>query len=371
MSRKIFLSLLLLLSPLAQADPERLRQMLHSMPKCELHTHLEGCVRPQTILELAEEYRVSLPANNEEALKRVIEMKPGQTLTDFLKKFDCFRFVFDHPQSLRRIAYEAIAENAEENVLYTELRINPVKHPDLLPVEGVLDAVLEGMQDACRDYDVEAGLIVSLNRSYSMESAMAVARAAAARKDRGVIGMDLAGDEARFQAKSFQPIFDYAREQGLHITIHAGEAAGPESIQQALDFCHAERIGHGVRLGEDAACLKTIRERRIPLEMCPNSNRLISLVGTLGEHPLPRYLRQGIPVSVSTDDRHIFDLTLTGEYVDLVEQAGVTPLELREMVLGAARASFLPKERKERLLRRLGEAMQRFESEWGEDLKTP
>ena len=356
--------LLLLGSAVAEPDLERLRARLHDMPKVELHTHLEGAVRPQTILELAPRYGVVLPADTVEGLKKQLQMRPGETLLDFLKKFDCFRFVFDHPESLRRITYELIEENARENVLYTELRINPVKHPDLLSVDGVLDAVLQGIDEARRELGVDAALIVSINRSYSLQSAMQVAQAAVARKHRGVVGIDLAGDEVHHPVEKFREVFDFAQAHELRITIHAGEAAGADSIRRSVELCHAERIGHGVRLGEDPEVLELVRQRQIPLEMCPNSNRLINVVKDIPSHPMARYYHAGVPVSLSTDDRHIFGLTLTGEYVDMARQGGLTLAELQDISLAAARQSFLPEDRKRALIERMQQRMQEHRQRW-------
>ena len=350
-------------------DRVTLQELLEDMPKTEIHTHLEGAVRPQTILDLAPEYQVQLPANTVEGLKKSVQMGPGENLLDFLKKFDCFRFVFDHPESLRRITYELIEENAQENVLYTELRINPVKHPEILSVDGVLDAVLEGIDQARQDFGVEAALIVSINRSYPIESAMQVARAAVARKDRGVVGLDLAGDEFHYPVEKFQAVFDYAQAHQLHITIHAGEAAGPESIARAIELCHAERIGHGVRLAESESILKQVQQRGIPLEMCPNSNLLINVVKDLPSYPLARYYHAGIPVTLNTDDRHIFDLRLSGEYLAMAQSCGLTVPELEEISLTGARVSFLPPARKATLIARMEQSMADFEERWAERLR--
>ncbi len=332
-------------------------RLVQEMPKTELHTHLEGAVRPDTILELARVYNADLGAATVEELKTKIEMRPGENLLDFLKKFDPFRFVFDHPESLRRVAYEMVEEEAREGVIYSEIRINPVKREDRVSIDGVLDAVLEGMHEASRDYGIESRLIVSLNRSYSLESAMRVAQAAVARKDRGVVGLDLAGDEVHHPASKFQEIFDYAQREGLHITIHAGEAVGPDSIRQALETCHAERIGHGVRLGEDPAVVQEVARRHAALEMCPSSNLLINAVKDLKSYPLMSYAHQGIPVTLSTDDRHIFDLTLTGEYMAMAEQCGLSLQDLEKISLNGIRYSFLPERDKARVEARWRERM--------------
>lgn len=338
-------------------DRESFLRLVQQMPKTELHTHLEGAVRPETILELAPVYGVDLGAANVEDLKRKIQMRPGEDLLAFLKKFDPFRFIFDHPESLQRVAYEMVEEEAREGVVYSEIRINPVKHEEVLGIEGVLDAVLEGMHQASADHGIESRLIVSLNRSYPVDSAMRVARAAAARKDRGVVGMDLAGDEVHHPAAKFKEVFDYARDQGLHITIHAGEAVGPDSIRQALEVCHAERIGHGVRLGEDPAVLDEVARRHTTLEMCPDSNLLINVVKDLKSYPMMAYAQRGIPVTLSTDDRHIFDLTLTGEYMAMAEQCGLSLQDLEEISLTGIRSSFLPEREKARVEARWRERM--------------
>jgi len=369
MNLRTLCSLLVLASGLGAAQAEEggaasLAARLRDMPKTELHTHLEGAVRPETILELAPDYGVTLPARDVEGLKKHIQMRPGENLLDFLKKFECFRFVFDHPESLRRITYELIEENARENVLYTELRINPVKHPDQLSVDGVLDAVLEGLEQARQQLGVEAALIVSINRSYPVASAMEVARAAVARMDRGVVGLDLAGDEVHHPVEKFQEVFDFARSQNLHITIHAGEAAGPQSIRRAVEVCHAERIGHGVRLQEDLSVMELVRKRAIPLEMCPNSNRLINVVTDLTSYPMARYFHGGIPVTLSTDDRHIFDLDLTHEYCDMARLGGMTLEELEEVSLNGARFSFLPPSRKRALVRLMLQRMSEYRQRW-------
>lgn len=333
---------------------------MRAMPKVELHTHVEGAVRPETILDVARQYELPLPAETVEQLKSKIGMRPGEDLLAFLKKFDHFRFVFDRPDTLRRLAYECIDDNARENVMYTELRINPRKNPEKVSVDQVLDAVLEGMQQAEKDLGVKARLIASINRSYSVDSAWEIARAAVARKDRGIVGLDLAGDEVHHPASKFKEVFAYARENGLEVTIHAGEAVGPESIRQAIDDCGATRIGHGVRLQEDPALEKRVAEQGVVLEMCPTSNELLNVCPDLTRYPLKHYHHQGIPVTVNTDDRHIFDVTLAGEYTCLAEKTGMSLQELQQVALNAAEAAFLPPAEKADLRQEFVQRMSAF-----------
>ena len=313
-----------------------------SMPKVELHTHVEGAVRPETILDIAEQHQLPLPADTASALKEKIGMRPGEDLLAFLKKFDHFRFVFDQPSTLERLAYECIEDNARENIGYTELRINPRKNLQKVSIDEVLDSVLKGMKQASSDLGVESRLIVSINRSYPVESAMDIARAAVARKDQGVVGLDLAGDEVHHPASKFKEVFAYARENGLHVTIHAGEAVGPESIRQAIEDCGAQRIGHGVRLQEDPKLEAEVRQKGVVLEMCPTSNQLLNVTPDLKQYPLKRYHHQGIAVTINTDDRHIFDVTLASEFTTLARETGMSLQELQQVALNGVEAAFLP-----------------------------
>ncbi|MFN8610431.1 MAG: adenosine deaminase [Vulcanimicrobiota bacterium] len=338
-------------------------EWMRQMPKAELHTHVEGAVRPETILNIAEQYELPLPAPTVDELKQKIAMRQGENLLDFLKKFDHFRFVFDRPETLSRLAFECIEDNARENIVYTELRINPRKNTEKVSIDQVLDSVLNGMEKAKSELGVDCRLIASINRSYPVESAWEIARAAVARKDRGVVGLDLAGDEVNHPASKFAEVFDYARSNGLRITIHAGEARGPESVMQAVDLCHAERIGHGVRLHEDPAAMRALRDKGTVLEMCPESNKLLNVTPDLKAYPLKKYMEFGIPVTINTDDRHIFDVNLAHEYTSLAENTGLSLQQLQGVARNAVKAAFLPTDQKQALMASFEREMKRFESQ--------
>jgi adenosine deaminase len=345
-------------------DEATFGQMLLELPKTEIHTHVEGAVRASTVLDVADEYGYERPAASVPELQALIGMRPGETLTAFLKKFDPFRFVFDHPETLERVAYEMLEDNAAENVCYTEIRINPVKRPDKVAVGQVLDSILEGMRRGERDFGVEARLIASINRSYPVAQAWEVAREAVARKDDGIVGLDLAGDEARHAPAKFAGVFQYAKANGLQVTVHAGEALGPESIQGAVRDTLADRIGHGVRLQEDPELERQFAASAIPLEMSPTSNLLINVVKDLKTYPLRRYYHAGIPVTINTDDRHIFGSTLTGEYHVLAKETGLSLQELEQISWNGLRHAFLSAPEKMRLSREFRERMTRFEADW-------
>lgn len=322
--------------------PKAFYALAKAMPKTELHTHVEGAVRPETILDLSEQYNVELPAKTVDELKEKIGMRPGEDLLAFLKKFDCFRFVFDQPATLKRLAYEVVEDNAKENVQYTEVRINPYKRPDKVSVGEVLDSVLDGMAQASKDYGTKAVLIASINRSYDVDKAMEVAQAAVARKDKGIVGLDLAGDEVHNPPEKFTRVFDYARANGLNVTVHAGEAMGPESIRGAIHSLGATRIGHGVRAQEDPATVQLLKDKDITLEMCPTSNVLLNVVDQMAHYPAAKYFHDGVKVTLNTDDRHIFDVTLSGEYTRLAENTGLTLGELEQISLQGVDSAFLP-----------------------------
>lgn len=343
-------------------DEEAFNDIVCRMPKVELHTHIEGSVRPRTILELARQYDIELPAETVRSLRDKISMKKGENLLDFLKKFDCFRFVFDKPETLRRIAYESIQDNARDNVRYTELRMNPLKHPDILSIQKVLDAVLDGMERAKSDFGVDAGFIVSINRGYDVDSAMEVAKAAVARKNRGVVGLDLAGDEIHNPPEKFKKVFQYAKSHGLKVTIHAGEAVGPESIRKAVEVCKADRIGHGVRVQEDPELMALLKKKGTLLELCPSSNIQLGIVKNMQSYPLARYYRDGMRVSINTDDRQIFGVSLTGEYLKVARASGLSLQDLQHIAIESLEGAFLPGSRKRTLLNEFVKEFNRLNS---------
>lgn len=343
--------------------PDRFERATAEMAKVQLHLHLEGAVRPESILEEAARQNLEPPAASVEELKAKISMKPGEGLLAFLKKFDPFRFMFADVDSLKRLAYEAVEDNAKENVRYVELRMNPLKSPDRVDIGGVLDAILEGINSAEKDLGVKANFIVSLNRSYSVDSAMEVVKAAVERKENGIVGIDLAGDEINHPPEKFTEVFKYARDNGLRVTVHAGEAVGPSSIEGAIDHLKAERIGHGVRLHEDKESVARVRDEQIHLEMCPHSNYLLNIVPGMKAYPIKYYTNEGISCSLSTDDPGIFDVTLTQEHNEQARQNGFSLQQLQQLNLNAARAAFLPMVEKETLIAELEASYRKINSE--------
>ncbi len=315
-----------------------------SMPKVELHRHLEGSLRLQTMLEVASAHGITLPAS----IMRLSDMVQVQdedplTFQNFLAKFNTLRLFYKSPDVIHRVTREAVEDAARDNIKYMELRFTPValSRAERFPLHDVMEWVCTSAAAAAEEFDIQVRLLASVNRHESTELAEQVAWLAASYIDRGIVGLDLAGNEAEFPAKPFAGIFKEARQAGLHITIHAGEWAGADNVREAIDELGAERIGHGVRVMEDENVVALARERGTTFEVCVTSNYQSGVVPTLSDHPLPRMLQANLDVTLNTDDPSVSRIDLSHEFKLVCEDLGV-PLEvLKERVLAAARAAFL------------------------------
>lgn len=328
--------------------------MRHGFPLVELHRHLDGNVRLETVLDLGRRHRVALPAWTLEELRPHVEIVGREaSLVDFLAKFAVLRQVMVDYDAIRRIVRENLEDAAREGIDYIELRFSPyfmAESYGLDPV-GVVEAACDALEEATAGrMPVQAKLIGILSRHYGPEVGWCEVEAAIHGRDRGVVALDLAGDEAGFPGELFVEHFQKAREAGLRTLAHAGEAAGAASVRQALDGLGAERIGHGVRAVEDPALLERLAERRIPLEVCPTSNVQTSTVASYAAHPLPALLRRGLAVTLNTDDPSISGIDLAHEYRVAEEELGLTPAELRTLQENALEAAFLSPEEKRALL---------------------
>lgn len=319
------------------------------IPKVELHRHLEGSLRPGTLLEIAAQHGIPLPAGNFSAL---VQMQPGDPLnfTNFLSKFQTLRQFYRSPEVIERITREAVEDAAADGVRYLELRFTPVALGRLqgFSLARVMDWVTRAAQAASREFNLPLSLIASVNRHEPVELAEEVARLAAERIDSaggGIVGLDLAGSEAEFPGLPFAGVFREARESGLRITIHAGEWGGAENVREAIEALGAERIGHGVRVLEDPSVVALARERGAVFEVCMTSNHQSGVVANIAEHPLPRMIAAGLQVTINSDDPSISAITLSDEYRLAIETLGLSPDALAECICRAARASFLPPER--------------------------
>src|SRR6195952_1906675 len=283
------------------------------LPKTDLHVHLDGSLRVKTILELAEQDRIELPAKTAVDLLKFMNcgLRTG-SLVEYLKAFDVTLRVLQTEESLFRVAYELCEDAASEGVRYMEIRYAPMLHTNGgLRVTTVVEAVLSGIARAREELGIQAKGIICGIRNISPESSLEMARLAVAYKNRGVVGFDLAGAEYDHPPKHHRDAFELIRKNNINCTIHAGEAFGPESIAQAIHVCGAHRIGHGCRLWESGDLLAYVNDHRTPLECCPSSNVQTGAVSELAHHPLKLYHDLGLRVTVNTDNRLITDTTVS------------------------------------------------------------
>jgi adenosine deaminase len=324
-------------------------------PKVDLHRHLEGSLRLETLLDVANIHGITLPVAPD--LSSRVQMHSGDSLTfsTFLSKFQMLRLFYRSPEVIARVTREAIADAAEDGVLHLEMRFTPVALARIqeFGLGEVMDWVIESAAQASRDLGITVGLIASVNRNESVALAEKVAGLAVERKGRGIVGLDLAGNEADFPAAPFAGLFRQVRQAGLHALAHAGEWAGPANVREAIELLEVERVAHGVRVMEDPVVVALARERQVPFEVCITSNYQSGVVASLAEHPLPKMLAAGLYVTINTDDPSISQITLSEEYRLAVESLGLNQLQLGERVLAAARAALLPPAQKQALIEQI------------------
>lgn len=329
-------------------------ELLAKLPKAELHCHLDGSVRPQTMLELARDQRVAMPEDDAEALRHYMRVDDARNLEDYLARFGHTLSVMQTGEAMERIAYELAEDCAKEGVRYLETRYAPV-----LNVEGGLslaqavEAPLRGLARAEREYGIVARVIVCGIRNMPPAVSLELARLAVDFKDRGVVGFDLAGGEAGNPASRHKAAFDYAFAHGLPCTCHAGEGDGASSVADAIHNCHAHRIGHGTRLIEDAALMAEVREKGIAIECCLTSNVQTHAVKSIELHPLRRYIEAGIKVSLNTDNRLMSGTDLVSEYGLAAKHLDFTFDELCRLARSGFDNAFLPEAERGPMLARV------------------
>ncbi len=324
-------------------------QTLRSLPKTDLHCHLDGSVRPSTIREFLRRDEGEVP----EDLKERMTVSAGcNSLSEYLDFFALPIRLLQTAQRLTRVARELALDAAEENVWYLEVRFAPFLHLEQnLPLEEVIEAVTEGLGQAEERTRLKTGVILSALRQTDPEKTRRLAQLAVEFKRTGVVGLDLAGAEKDNPAKEHLEAFYMARNENLNLTIHAGEDFGPESIHQAIHYCGAHRIGHGVRLHEDDNLLEYFNDHRIPLEMCLTSNVQTGAVESYEQHPLRRYLETGLRVTLNTDNRTVSDTTVTREFYRAIKHFKLSIDQIRTLVLNGFKSAFMPYEDRSRMIR--------------------
>ena len=324
--------------------------MFAGLPKIELHCHLDASVRVSTVGDIAQKRGLKLPPSLRAAL---VAPESCLDLADYIRRIDLALDVMQDSESLTRIAREYVEDLAADGIIYGEVRFAPQLHTRRgLSLQQIVNAVHEGLAHATAQVGVRTGLILCCLRHDPPELSLAIARLAIANMDK-VCALDLAGDEARFPGAPHAPAFQLALQAGLARTVHAGEAAGPQSITEALDLLAAQRIGHGVRVEDDPQLVTRVRGSAIPLEMCPNSNVKTRATTSLAAHPIDRLMRQGLCVTVSTDGRTVCETGLTREFEGLAQSSNWGLLEFWTCQKNAAEAAFVTPELRRELLARL------------------
>jgi adenosine deaminase len=334
---------------------------LWAWPKIELHRHLEGSIRLPTLIEVAHEFDIALPAYDVEQLRPHVQVTDDDesSMDAFLSKFDVLRKFYCSMDIIRRIAREAVEDAARDNVRYMELRFTPhaLARQNNYSYADVIATVAEEVAQAAKTFGVRVRLIISVNRHESVEIAEHALDAALEVANSEVVAMDLAGQETGHSAQPFAALFARAKDNGLSITVHAGEWDGSTNVREAIEVLGADRIGHGVRTVEDSRVVQLVRERGITLEVCPTSNMQSGVVSQLENHPLIdlNYLR--VPTTINTDDPSLSNITLTDELALAHIGLGLPLSRIKANVMNAVYAAFLPEDERAALVKEFKAAM--------------
>ncbi|MDB2425983.1 adenosine deaminase [bacterium] len=325
---------------------------LQEIPKVELHRHLELSIRHSTIKELAPQFGIELPTE-EEFINRFIIDEQMADLGKVLNKFLDTQKLLATEEILERVAYEACEDAFDEGVRILELRYAPTfvaMGHDHFDFQKIHNAFVKGITSAQEDYEMCVGLVCIIQRILPVEDAEAVTNFAIENKDT-FIGLDLADNEEGFDSKPFAPFFLKAKEAGLGITVHSGEAnlpKAPRYPKDAVEFLGATRIGHGLQIHRDPEMMEFIKSHDVVLELCPTSNYLTSAVATTKEHPIRKIMQAGVKVTINTDDPGIFNTDMNKELQILVDEHGFTEAEINACMDVAAKASFIDLETKQK-----------------------
>ena len=318
---------------------------LKAMPKIELHRHLEGSIRLDTLVEVAKQYNIPLPAYEVDGLRPHVQVTRDDPPTpqQFLSKFSILRQFFVAEDVIRRVAREVVEDAAADNIRYMELRFTPLALAKCMdfPLADVVAWVNETVHDTATRLGIRVGLIVAMNRHESVALGEQMMHLAVDFIGRGVAAVDLCGNEAGHPADPFTEIFMAAHQAGLGVTIHAGEWAGAENVIYAIEQLHARRIGHGVRAIENPMALQLIHDYGACLEVCPTSNLQTGVAASVDQHPLLGLHTLGLNISLNTDDPTVNNTTLTDEYALAVQGMGFSIESLQDCILNAVQGTFL------------------------------
>jgi adenosine deaminase len=343
-------------------------ELIHQLPKTDLHCHLDGSLRLETIIDLAKKQQVKLPTTDRTDLFHMLYAGEHVTsLDDYLRAFDITLSVLQTEEGLERAAYELAHDAWAENVKYIEVRYSPLLHlrAGLRPAQ-VVEAVLRGLRTAKRELGIRYGVILCAIRTLGPESSLRIAELCVAFKNRGVVGFDLAGSEVNNPAKVHRAAFQLVIDNNINCTAHAGESFGPDSVHQAIHKCGAHRIGHGTRLVENGDLLNFVNDHRIPIEVCPSSNLQTRAATSWDTHPVDFFVDYGVRVTINTDNRLMSDTTVTKELHLCHKHYGWSLQTIKEIIIAGFKSAFMPYREKADLVAEVSRQLTKFEDPLGE-----
>ena len=329
--------------------------MINKLPKIELHCHLDGSVRVDTIIDIAKKENIKLESYEKCDVEKLVQVPNDCTsLNEYLKRFDLANKVMQSRENIKRVTFELLEDAQKENVKYIEVRFAPLLHNRQgLNVKQIISAVLEGLKDGEEKFGVKSGLILSLLRHHPVESVYEVFEEGQEFLGKGVVAVDLAGAELEGFVAPYEEAFKKARDMGYRVTIHAGETGYSSNVIDAIKLLGAERIGHAVAIKDDEVAYNLVKEKNITLEMCPKSNLQTKAVDSYENHPAKMFLNDGLKVNLSTDNRTVSNVDLTEECENINSVSGLSLEEFKEIYLNSVQGAFCDEKTKEWLRKQI------------------
>lgn len=324
-------------------------KIIRDLPKVDLHCHLDGSVRPQTIIDIAIKENIAIPSRELKEFEKCVKVfDECNSLKEYLDKFELPIKVMQKKEDIYRITSELLEDVSKENVKYIEIRFAPFKHMEKgLKAEEVIETVIKAMKEGREKYGVMSNLILCAMRHESLESSKLLVEIGRKYLGKGLVAVDLAGNEQDFPPEIHKEAFDLAKKYGFHCTIHAGETGIEQNIIKSIDILHAERIGHGVCAFKDEKVVKYLKDKKIPLEMCITSNINTKAVESYKTHPIKEYLDEGLIVTVNTDNITVSNVSINDEFNYLVKEQGFTLEHIKKVIKNGIEASFASEQDKD------------------------
>lgn len=322
-----------------------------NLPKIDLHCHLDGSARPETLIEIGKDEKIDLPTFDLLKFKKLVTAPwECNSLVDYLKRFSLPLILMQSAKSLKRTTYELLEDAAKENVKYLEVRFAPTQHmKNGLKIEETIESVLEGMKEGEKDFKIKSSLILCCMKHLSEEDALKVIKAGRKYLNFGVKAVDLCGAEEKGFSQKFITSMRLAKEYGYELTIHAGESGFGENVLDAVELLNAKRIGHGVFIKDFSKAYDLVKEKGIFLEMCPTSNIQTKAVKALKEHPFYKFYKDGINVTINTDNRTVSNTNMIREISMLEDEFSLSIEEYKNIYLNSVEAAFISEDEKESL----------------------